>query len=131
MAKTDPIADYLTRIRNAIMARHESVEIPASKMTKRLTEILHREGYIRHYYLLDDGRQGTIHIDLLWNGRNPAIRELKRKSKPGRRVYVGADALPRVRNGHGVAIISTSRGVMSDREARKQHVGGEWICSVW
>ncbi|MDQ7041268.1 MAG: 30S ribosomal protein S8 [Rhodothermus sp.] len=129
---TDPIADYLTRLRNAQMARKVYVDIPASKLKRAITQILVDKGYVQRYLDIDDGKQGLLRIYLKYdrNG-NPAIRELKRVSKPGRRQYVGADALPRVRNGLGVAIISTSQGVMTDKEARKLHIGGEVLAYVF
>ncbi|SHL00038.1 30S ribosomal protein S8 [Rhodothermus profundi] len=129
---TDPIADYLTRLRNAQMARKVYVDIPASKLKRAITQILVDKGYVQRYLDIDDGKQGLLRIYLKYdrNG-NPAIRELKRVSKPGRRQYVGADALPRVRNGLGIAIISTSQGVMTDKEARKLHIGGEVLAYVF
>jgi small subunit ribosomal protein S8 len=129
---TDPIADYLTRIRNAILAHHDSVEIPASKLKIRITEILKGEGFVKDFQLLDDRRQGLIHIDLKWNTpKENAIIALKRESRPGQRRYVKAKDIPRVLNGLGVSIISTSSGLLTDGEARKRGVGGEYICSVW
>jgi len=130
----DPIADYLTRIRNAIMAGHMYVEIPASKIKKRITEILFDKGYILSYRFLDDkGPQGTIQIALKYHPvtKAPAIKGLKRISKPGRRIYVGKDNLPRVLNGLGIAIISTSQGIMTDKEARAKGIGGEVLAYVW
>ena len=132
MQITDPIADMLTRIRNAGSARHETVDVPASKMKKAIAEILLEEGYIRSYQLIDDGTQGVIRITLKYlPGKEPAILGLKRVSKPGLRVYAGADELPRVLRGLGIAIISTSRGIMTDKEARAAHVGGEVLAFVW
>lgn len=129
---TDPIADLLTRIRNAVLAKHDSLELPASKLKRRIVEILKEEGYISGFTSDESGVQGTIRVDLKWvDGRENAIRALKRESKPGRRVYVKADQIPSVRNGHGIAIVSTSRGVLVGREARKIGVGGEYICSVY
>ena len=133
MNVTDPIADYLTRIRNAQLAGHRIVEIPASKMKKSITEILYNQGYILKYKFDDDaGVQGTIKIALKYDNKSksPVIRELKRISKPGLRQYAGADKLPRVINGLGIAIISTSKGVMTDKDARKNNVGGEVLCYV-
>ena len=129
----DPIADYLTRIRNAIMAGHKIVEIPASNMKKRITEILHDKGYILSYKFQDKGPQGIIKIALKYHPitKAPAIKGLKRISKPGRRIYVSKDKLPRVLNGLGIAIISTSQGVMTDKEARAKGIGGEVIAYVW
>lgn len=128
----DPIADYLTRLRNAQMARKVYVDIPASKLKRAITQILVDKGYVQRYLDIDDGKQGLLRIYLKYdrNG-NPAIRELERISKPGRRQYVGADELPRVRNGLGIAIISTSQGVMTDKEARKLHIGGEVLAYVF
>ncbi len=126
MQITDPIADMLTRIRNAGSAKHESVDVPASKMKKAIAEILLSEGYIKNYQVIDDGTQGIIRITLKYlPGKEKAIQGLRRVSKPGLRVYAGADELPRVLKGLGIAIISTSKGVMTDKQARKEHVGGE------
>lgn len=129
---TDPISDYLTSIRNAIMANHRVVEIPASNVKKDITKILHDKGYILNYKFENDNKQGIIKIALKYHPvtKLPAISQLKRVSKPGLRQYVGADKLPRVLNGLGVAILSTSRGVMTDKEARKEKVGGEVLCYV-
>ena len=132
MQITDPIADMLTRIRNAGMARHESVDVPASKMKTAIAEVLLKEGYIKAFQIVDDGTQGVIRITLKYlPGKERAIQGLKRVSKPGLRVYAGADELPRILKGLGVAIISTSKGIMTDREARKAHVGGEVLAFVW
>jgi small subunit ribosomal protein S8 len=130
---TDPIADYLTRIRNASMARHRVVEIPASNLKKSLTRILFDKGYILNYKFMEEGPQGTIKIALKYHPRTkvPAIKSLKRISRPGLRKYVDSRSLPRVLNGLGVAILSTSVGVMTDKEARKAGVGGEVICYVY
>ena len=128
---TDPIADMLTRIRNANSARHDTVDVPASNMKKSIAQILLDEGYIKSYQVIDDGVQGMIHITLKYNGKDKVITGLRRVSKPGLRVYVGADELPRVLRGLGVAIVSTSRGVMTDRAARAAHVGGEVLAFVW
>ncbi len=128
---TDPIADMLTRIRNAGSAKHPTVEIPASKMKKAIAEILLEEGYIKHFQVINDGVQGTIKITLKYNSGERAIMGLRRVSKPGLRVYAGADELPRVLRGLGVAIISTSRGVMTDKKAREANVGGEVLAFVW
>ena len=130
MQITDPIADMLTRIRNAGSARHETVDVPASKMKKAIAEILLEEGYIRSFQLIDDGTQGIIRITLKYlPGKEKAIQGLKRVSKPGLRVY--ADELPRVLRGLGIAIISTSKGIMTDKKARAAHVGGEVLAFVW
>ena len=128
---TDPIADMLTRIRNANSARHDTVDVPASNMKKSIAQILLDEGYIKSYQIIDDGVQGVIHITLKYNGKDKVITGLRRVSKPGLRVYVGADELPRVLRGLGVAIVSTSKGVMPDRAARAAHVGGEVLAFVW
>ena len=128
---TDPIADMLTRIRNANSARHDTVDVPASNMTKSLAQILRDEGYIKSYQIVDDGTQGVIHITLKYNGKDKVITGLRRVSKPGLRVYVGADELPRVLRGLGIAIVSTSKGVMTDKAARAAHVGGEVLAFVW
>lgn len=129
---TDPISDYLTRVRNAIKANHKVVEIPTSKTKKEITKILFEKGYILNYKFVDDTLPGKIMIALKYHPvtKQPAIAELKRVSRPGLRKYVGADELPSVLNGLGVAIISTSHGMMTDKEARNQNVGGEVICYV-
>ena len=129
---TDPIADYLTRIRNAVMANHRVVEIPASNMKKDITKILHDKGYILNYKFEEEARPGLIKIALKYHpvSKQPAINKLVRVSKPGLRKYTDAGNLPRVLNGLGIAILSTSNGVMTDKEARQQHVGGEVICYV-
>lgn len=131
---TDPIADYLTRVRNAMMARHKVVEIPASKMKAELSRILLDQGYITNYKVdADRGPQGTIKIALKYDRitEEPAIRSLERVSKPGLRKYSSGKELPRVINGLGIAIISTSKGVMTDKQARKENVGGEVLCYVY
>jgi small subunit ribosomal protein S8 len=132
MSFTDPIGDMLTRIRNASRARHEKVLVPASRLKVRIAEVLKGEGFIKDYVLHQDGTQGAITILLKYSGdREPAISEIKRVSRPGLRRYVANDSIPRVLNGMGIAILSTSKGVMVDHEARKQNVGGELICTVW
>ena len=131
MQITDPIADMLTRIRNANNAKHETVDVPASNMKKSIAQILLDEGYIKSFQVIDDGVQGMIHITLKYNGKDKVITGLRRVSKPGLRVYVGADELPRVLRGLGVAIVSTSKGVMTDKAARASHVGGEVLAFVW
>ncbi len=132
MQITDPIADMLTRIRNAGSARHETVDIPNSKMKKAIAEILLEEGYIKSFLLIDDGTQGIIRVTLKYlPGKEKAIQGLRRVSKPGLRVYAGADELPQVLRGLGIAIISTSKGIMTDKKARAQHVGGEVLAFVW
>ena len=132
MVMTDPIADYLTRIRNANMAKHDSVELPASNIKKSISEILKREGFIRDYEVADDNKQGVIKVFLKYgpNGER-VISGLKRISKPGLRNYVGAEDLPKVLNGLGIAIVSTSAGVITDKEARQKNVGGEVIAYIW
>ena len=132
MQITDPIADMLTRIRNAGSARHETVDVPNSKMKKAIAEILLEEGYIKSFQLIDDGTQGVIRITLKYlPGKEKAIQGLRRVSKPGLRVSAGADELPQVLRGLGIAIISTSKGIMTDKKARAQHVGGEVLAFVW
>jgi len=130
---TDPIADYLTRVRNAIKANHRVVEIPASNLKKEITKVLFDKGYITNYKFEEDTVQGTIKIALKYHpvSKVPAIRTLKRVSKPGLRKYAGVDTMPRVLNGLGIAILSTSKGVMTDKEARLQNVGGEVLCYVY
>ncbi len=130
---TDPIADYLTRVRNAIMANHKIVEIPASNIKKEMTKILFEKGYILNYKFEEDEKQGSIKIALKYHpeSKKNAIKHLERVSSPGLRRYVGSDSLPRVLNGLGIAILSTSQGVMSDKEARVKKVGGEVLCYVY
>ena len=132
MVMTDPIADYLTRIRNANMAKHDSVEIPASNIKKSISEILKREGFIRDYEVADDNKQGVIKVFLKYgpNGER-VISGLKRISKPGLRNFVRAEDLPKVLNGIGIAIVSSSAGVITDKEARQKNVGGEVIAYIW
>jgi len=132
MATTDQIADMLTRVRNANMAAHEHVLVPASKMKLEIAKILKAQGYVQKYDLVDDKRHGQIRLHLRYTpDRKPVITGLKRVSRPGVRTYVGADNIPRVMGGLGIAILSTSRGVLSDREARRRRVGGEVLCYVW
>jgi small subunit ribosomal protein S8 len=132
MVMTDPIADYLTRIRNANMAKHSSVEIPASNIKKSISEILKREGFIRDYEVTDDNKQGVIKIFLKYGPDGErVISGLKRISKPGLRNYVSAENLPKVLNGLGIAIVSTSAGMITDKEARQKNVGGEVIAYIW
>lgn len=132
MQITDPVADMLTRIRNANTAKHESVDVPASNLKKAIAKILLDEGYIKSYEVVEDGTQGVIRIQLKYlAGKEKVISGLRRVSKPGLRVYAGADELPRVLKGLGIAIISTSKGVMTDKQARKEHVGGEVLAFVW
>ena len=132
MQITDPIADMLTRIRNAGSAKHETVDVPASKMKKAIAQILLDEGYIRNFQLIDDGTQGIIRITLKYlPGKEKAIQGLRRVSKPGLRVYAGVEDMPKVLKGLGIAIISTSKGIVTDRKARSLHVGGEVLAFVW
>lgn len=131
---TDPIADYLTRLRNAIRANHRIVEVPSSKLKKEITKVLHDQGYIRSYKFEDDkGPQGTIKVALKYNPetKTSSIQQLERISKPGLRKYTGAGELPRVLNGLGIAILSTSKGIMTDKQARDLHIGGEVLCYVY
>ena len=132
MQITDPVADMLTRIRNANTAKHESVDVSASNLKKAIAKILLDEGYIKSYEVVEDGTQGVIRIQLKYlAGKEKVISGLRRVSKPGLRVYAGADELPRVLKGLGIAIISTSKGVMTDKAARANHVGGEVLAFVW
>lgn len=131
---TDPISDYLTRVRNAIKANHRIVEIPASNLKKEITKILFEKGYISNYKFEEsENKQGSIKVALKYNAvsKEPAIRSLQRASRPGLRKYTGHEDMPRVLNGLGIAIISTSKGVMSDKEARQANIGGEVICYVY
>ena len=129
---TDPIADMLTRIRNAGAARHATVDVPASGMKKAIAQILLEEGYIKSFELVDNGNQGNIHITLKYlTKKQPVISGLRRVSKPGLRVYAGAEELPKVLKGLGIAIVSTSKGVMTDKKARELHIGGEVLAFVW
>lgn len=133
MSMTDPIADYLTRIRNALQAGHKMVDIPASNMKKQMTQILYDYKFIKNYIIIEDGKQGIIRIFLKYvpaTGK-PVIHELKRVSKPGRRFYVDVQGLPRVKNNMGIAILSTSKGIMTERQARRERVGGEVLCYIW
>ena len=132
MQITDPVADMLTRIRTANTAKHEKVDVPASNLKKAIAQILLDEGYIKSFEIVDDGTQGIIRIQLKYlAGKEKVISGLRRVSKPGLRVYAGADELPRVLKGLGIAIISTSKGVMTDKKARANHVGGEVLAFVW
>ena len=132
MQITDPVADMLTRIRNANTAKHESVDVPASNLKKAIAKILLDEGYIKSYEVVEDGTQGVIRIQLKYlAGKEKVISGLRRVSKPGLRVYVGADELPQVLRGLGIAIVSTSKGVMTDKAARAAHVGGEVLAFIW
>ena len=132
MQITDPVADMLTRIRNASTAKHDTVDVPASNLKKAIAQILLDEGYIKSYSLVDNGNQGTIHITLKYLAKKQAaISGLKRVSKPGLRIYAGAEELPKVLKGLGIAIVSTSKGVMTDKKARQANVGGEVLAFVW
>lgn len=132
MSMTDPIADFLTRIRNAIHADHRRVDIPASNQKKRMAQILYEQKFIRNYIIIEDGKQGIIRVFLKYDKEGkPVIHELQRVSKPGRRYYVDVNNLPRVKNNMGVALISTSKGIMTDRQAKRENVGGEVLCYVW
>ncbi|PKR76583.1 30S ribosomal protein S8 [Halalkalibacillus sediminis] len=132
MAMTDPIADMLTRIRNANMVRHDQLEVPASKLKKDIVDILKREGFIRDYEYIEDSKQGVLRLFLKYSGDNDrVISGIKRISKPGLRVYAKSDELPRVLNGLGIAVVSTSNGVLTDKEARQQAIGGEVLAYIW
>ena len=131
MQMSDVIADMLTRIRNANNAKHETVDIPASNMKKSIEEILLSEGYIKGYNVIDDRKQGIIRITLKYNGKQKTIQGLRRVSKPGLRIYSSCEDMPRVMNGLGIAIISTSKGIMTDKQARNANVGGEVLAFVW
>ncbi len=129
---TDPIADMLTRVRNACRAGHRKVDIPSSRMKREIARILKESGFVHNYAYIDDNRQGYLRLYLKYSsGEESAIQGMKRESRPGLRKYVGKDEIPRILNGLGVAILSTSRGVLTDRTARREGVGGEVICSVW
>lgn len=132
MAMTDPIADLLTRIRNAGMAQHPKMDIPSSTVKVAIAEVLKELGYIKNFKVISDDLQGVLRLYLKYDGQNTAvIHEITRVSKPGRRVYVGQDDIPRIKNGLGAAILSTSKGVMDDVAAREAKVGGEVLCTVW
>ncbi|HZX96988.1 MAG TPA: 30S ribosomal protein S8 [Myxococcales bacterium] len=132
MSMTDPVADLLTRIRNAQRAGLEELDLPTSKIKQRICDVLREEGFIREVSVKQDAVQGTLHLVLKYDeGKRPAISEIKRQSKPGLRRYVRHTEIPQVMNGLGIAILSTSKGVLVDREARKQHLGGELIATVW
>lgn len=131
MQISDVIADMLTRIRNANDAKHETVDIPASIMKRAIAEILLSEGYIKGYQIIEDGKQGVIRITLKYVGKQKVIHGLRRVSKPGLRIYSNCEDMPKVMNGLGIAIVSTSKGIMTDRQARKENVGGEVLAFVW
>ena len=132
MSMTDPVADMLTRIRNATTVRHDRTDVPASKMKLEIAKILKQEGFIRTFKLLEEGPQGLIRIYLKYaDDGEPAIHGMRRVSRPGRRVYRGAGELPKVQSGLGVAVVSTNRGVLTDEQARSLRVGGEVLCEIW
>ncbi len=132
MSMSDPVADMLTRMRNAIMAKYNRVDIPASRLKINVAKVMKAEGYIKNYKVIKDNRQGLLRVYLRYDEQaRPVIQGLKRISKPGRRVFAGADDLPEVLNGLGVNIVSTSRGLMTDKQAREENVGGEVLCSIW
>ncbi len=132
MQITDPIADLLTRIRNASNAKHETVDIPASNMKKAIAKILLDEGYIKNFQVIEDSKQGIIRVTLKYGeNKSKVITGIKRVSRPGLRIYAGADELPKVLRGLGIAIISTSKGIMTDKEARANHIGGEVLAFIW
>ena len=131
MQMSDVIADMLTRIRNANNAKHETVDVPASGMKKAIADILVNEGYVKGYQIVEDGKQGIIRITLKYNGKDKAIKGLRRVSKPGLRIYASCEDMPRVMNGLGVAIVSTSKGLMTDKQARNNNIGGEVLAFVW
>lgn len=131
MSMSDPVADFLTRIRNALRMGHDSLSLPASNLKEHIAKVLVAEGYVASVEREEDGKQGILHVGLKYDGRTPAITEIKRVSRPGRRVYVAVADIPRVKNGLGVAILSTSKGVVADRDARRSAVGGELLCTVW
>jgi small subunit ribosomal protein S8 len=131
MSMTDPIADMLTRIRNAITARHERVDIPSSRMKGSIAGLMKEESYISNYRVIKDRGQGVLRIFLRYSGGEPVILGIKRISKPGRRVYCRGDEIPRIRGGFGIAIVSTSKGILTDSQAREMGVGGEVVCAVW
>ncbi len=131
MSMTDPIADMLTRIRNACSARHDRVDIPASKMKIGIARLMKENGYLYNYKVIRDGKQGILRLSLRYYHGRPVMLGLQRISKPGRRQYRSYKELPKIRNGFGIAVISTSKGLMTDSEARKARVGGELICAIW
>ena len=131
MQISDVIADMLTRIRNANNAKHETVDIPASNMKKAIAEILVNEGYVKGYQIIEDGKQGVIRVTLKYVGKQKVIHGLRRVSKPGLRIYSNCEDMPKVMNGLGIAIVSTSKGIMTDKQARKENVGGEVLAFVW
>lgn len=131
MPVSDTIADFLTRIRNASAAKHKTVDVPASNLKVAIAEILKDQGFIQDFDRVEDNKQGVLTLKLRYHFGQEVIREVHRVSKPGRRVYAAVDKLPRVRNGLGIAIISTPRGVMTDKQARRENIGGEVLCTIW
>ena len=131
MQMSDVIADMLTRIRNANNAKHETVDVPASNMKKAIADILVKEGYVKGYQIVEDGKQGIIRVTLKYNGKEKVIKGLRRVSKPGLRIYASCEDMPKVMNGLGIAIVSTSKGIMTDKKARRENVGGEILAFVW
>lgn len=131
MQISDVIADMLTRIRNANNAKHETVDVPASGVKKAIADILVAEGYVKSCQVVEDGKQGILRITLKYQGKQKVIQGIRRVSKPGLRIYSGCDDMPKVMNGLGVAIVSTSKGIMTDKQARKEHIGGEILAYVW
>ena len=131
MSMSDPIADYLTRVRNAVQAHHKKVDIPASNLKKEITEILLHQKFITGYVKVDDAKQGVLRITLKYTDGRGVISGLRRISRPGIRTYQSSEKLPRVNNGLGIAIVSTSKGLMTDKQARKENIGGEVLCTVW
>lgn len=131
MQISDVIADMLTRIRNANNAKHETVDVPASGVKKAIADILVDEGYVKSYQVIEDGKQGVLRITLKYQGKQKVIQGIRRVSKPGLRIYSGCEDMPKVMNGLGIAIVSTSKGIMTDKQARKEHVGGEILAFVW
>ena len=128
---TDPIADMLTRIRNALMVKKDTVEVPSSNMKKAIADIMLKEGYISDVKLVEDGFAGTLQITLKYANKRPVINGLKRVSKPGLRTYAGVENMPKVLNGLGIAVLSTNKGIMTDRQAKAANVGGEVLCYIW
>lgn len=131
MSMSDPLADMLTRIRNAGMVKFESIDMPSSRLKAGVAKILKEEGYISDFHLIEDSKQGILRIDLKYEGRRRVITGIRKISKPGRRIYVKADEIPRVMSGMGISVLSTSSGIMADVQARRQGVGGELLCEVW
>lgn len=131
MSMSDPLADMLTRIRNAGMVKFESIEMPSSRLKAGVAKILKEEGYINDFHVIEDSKQGVLRIDLKYDGRRQVISGIRKVSKPGRRIYVKAGEIPRVMSGMGISVLSTSKGIMADLQARRQGLGGELLCEVW